>query len=88
MRLGLYKLAGRCFLQYLENCHLLQDDKGISVAYNNLGLLSKFLATESYVTGMKEEARVRAEEMLKSNLNRAVSYFEQHLGLEEQFGNV
>lgn len=88
MRLGLYKLAGRCFLQYLENCHLLQDDKGISVAYNNLGLLSKILATESYAAGMKEGARLRAEEVMKSNLNRAVTYFEQHLGLEEQFGNV
>ena len=88
MKLSLYKLAGRCFLQYLENCHLLQDDKGVSVAYNNLGLLSKILATDGYVAGMKEENAQKADEMLKSNLKRAVTYFEQHLGLEEQFGNV
>ena len=88
MKLGLYKLAGRCFLQYLENCHLLQDDKGISVAYNNLGLLSKILATESYVAAMKEGNMSKANDMLKSNLKRAVTYFEQHLSLEEQFENV
>ena len=88
MKLGLYKLAGRCFLQYLENCQLLQDGKGISVAYNNLGLLSKILATDSYVAGMKEENAQKAEEMLRLNLKRAVSYFEKHLGFEEQFGNV
>lgn len=88
MKLGLYKLAGRCFLQYLENCQLLQDGKGISVAYNNLGLLSKILATDAYVAGMKEENPQKAEEMLKLNLKRAVSYFEKHLGFEEQFGNV
>ena len=88
MKLGLYKLAGRCFLQYLENCQLLQDSKGISVAYNNLGLLSKILATDSYVAGMKEENAQKAEEMLRVNLKRAVSYFEKHLGFEEQFGNV
>ena len=88
MKLGLYKLAGRCFLQYLENCHLLQDDKGISVAYNNLGLLSKILATDGYAAAVKEGNERKAEERLKSNLKRAVAYFEQHLGLEEQFGNV
>ena len=88
MKLGLYKLAGRCFLQYLENCHLLQDDKGVTVAYNNLGLLSKILATEGYTTGMKEGNSAKAEEMLKSHLKRAVTYFEQHLGLEEQLGSV
>ena len=88
MKLGLYKLAGRCFLQYLENCQLLQDDKGISVAYNNLGLLSKILATNGYAAAVKEGSEYKAEETLKSNLKRAVVYFEQHLGLEEQFGNV
>lgn len=88
MKLGLYKLAGRCFLQYLENCQLLQDGKGISVAYNNLGLLSKILATDGYVAGMKEENAQKADEMLRLNLKRAVSYFEKHLGFEEQFGNV
>ena len=88
MKLGLYKLAGRCFLQYLENCQLLQDDKGISVAYNNLGLLSKILATDGYTAAVKEGSERKAEERLKSNLKRAVAYFEQHLGLEEQFGNV
>lgn len=88
MKLGLYKLAGRCFLQYLENCQLLQDGKGISVAYNNLGLLSKILASDGYVAGMKEDNAQKANEMLRSNLKRAVSYFEKHLGFEEQFGNV
>lgn len=88
MKLGLYKLAGRCFLQYLENCQLLQDGKGISIAYNNLGLLSKILASDGYVAGMKEDNAQKANEMLRSNLKRAVSYFEKHLGFEEQFGNV
>lgn len=88
MKLGLYKLAGRCFLQYLDNCHLLQDDKGISVAYNNLGLLSKILATDGFVTAMNEGNALKADEMLKSNLKRAVTYFEQHLEMEKQFGNV
>ena len=88
MKLGLYKLAGRCFLQYLENCRVMRDDLGISVACSNLGLLSRTMASEGYRSLLKEGDAVQAQEMLNSNLHRAIAYFEQHLELAEQFGDT
>ena len=91
MKLGLLKLAGRCFLQYLENSQLLQDEPNIASAYSNLGMLSKVLAIHSFQSAVKEDAegdRTQAHEILKTHLSRAITYFEHHLEIVEQQGNL
>lgn len=83
MKLGLLKLAGRCFLQYMENSKTLQDDVSVASACSNLGMLSKTLAIRSYRSAVREGDKARAQENLKSNLQRAITYFEQHLEVVE-----
>ena len=43
MKQGLLKLAVRCFMQYLENSQILQDDVGVAAACSNLGMVSKMV---------------------------------------------
>ena len=88
MKLGLLKLAGRCFLQYMENSKMLQDDLGVASACSNLGLLSKTLAIRSYQSAMREGDRDGAQENLKTHLQRAIDYFEQHLGIVERCADM
>ena len=91
MKLGLLKLAGRCFLQYLENSQLLQDEPNIASAYSNLGMLSKMLAVRSFQSAVREEregGRAPAQEVLKTHMSRAITYFEHHLEIVEQQGNM
>lgn len=88
MKLGLLKLAGRCFLQYLDNCRVLQDDVGIGAACSNLGMLSKSLALHGYQAALNERDREKANEFLSTNLNRSIAYFEQHLDIMEQYGDL
>ena len=89
MKLGLLKLAGRCFLQYLENSQLLQDEPNIASAYSNLGMLSRVLAVRSFQSAVKEETEGgRAQEVLKTHMSRAITYFEHHLEIVEQQGNM
>lgn len=76
LKLGLVKLAGRCFLQYLSNCRLLDDARGASLAYSNLGVLSQLLASRGRRAGAREAVRL--------HLRRAIVYFEHHLELVEQ----
>ena len=83
MKLGLLKLAGRCFLQYMENSKMLQDEVSVASACSNLGMLSKTLATRSYQSAVREGDKTRAQENLTNNLQRAISYFEQHLEVVE-----
>ena len=88
MKLGLLKLAGRCFLQYLENSQVLQDSPNIVRAYSNLGMLSKTLAIHGYQLGVREGDRARAQEVLKGHLRRAITYFEHHLEIIEHLGDL
>ncbi len=88
MKQGLLKLAARCFIQYLENSKLLHDDVGVAAACSNLGTVSKLLATKSYRAALKEGLREQARESLRTNLYRAVAYFEQHLDIMEHYGDL
>lgn len=88
MKLGLLKLAGRCFLQYLENSQQLKDDTSTASAYSNLGMLSKILAVRSYQSAMKEGDKARARESLRTNLRRSIAYFEHHLEIVEEYGDL
>lgn len=85
---GLLQLAARCFIQYLENSKLLHDDVGVAAACSNLGTLSKLLATQSYRASLKEGLREQAGESLRTNLYRAVAYFEQHIDIMEHYGDL
>lgn len=88
MKLGLLKLAGRCFLQYLDNCRVLQDDVGIGAACSNLGILSKSLGLQRYQAALVKGDSQKANEVLSTNLNRSIAYFEQHLTIVEQYGDT
>ena len=86
MKLGMLKLAGRCFLQYLENSRVLQDNMGIAKALSNLGVLSKTLAARAYEAARRDNSI--SMENAEANLKRAIGYFEQHLEIVEQYGDV
>ena len=86
MKLGMLKLAGRCFLQYLENSRVLQDNMGIAKALSNLGVLSKTLAARAYEAALNDSNS--SNENGDANLKRAIAYFEQHLEIVEQHGDL
>lgn len=86
MKLGMLKLAGRCFLQYLENSRMLQDNTGIAKALSNLGVLSKTLAAQAYEAARGDSNS--SKENGDANLKRAIAYFEQHLEIVEQHGDL
>lgn len=89
LKLGLLKLAGRCFLQYLCNCQLLNDTRGTALAYSNLGVLSKLLASRGcQAAAAREGDGPGAREAVRVHLRRAVVYFEHHLELVEQQADV
>ena len=88
MKLGLLKLAGRCFLQYLQNCRAMNEDLSVGFAYSNLGMLSKTLALKSHEAGVREGDAAKGKENFKTHLRRAIAYFEQHLDIVEQHGDV
>lgn len=86
MKLGMLKLAGRCFLQYLENSRVLQDNMGVAKALSNLGVLSKTLAARAYEAATNDDNL--SKENADANLKRAITYFEQHLEIVEQYGDL
>lgn len=88
LKQGQLKLAARSFVQYLENSKLLQDDTGVAAACSNLGTLSRLLASHSYRAALREGNKELAKESRKTNLYRAVAYFEQHLAIMEQYGDL
>ena len=90
MKQGLLKLAERCFLQYLENSKILQDDLSIAYACSNLGVLAKCMAINEY---SKADGSNRAEKLKNKKVNlkfkdlvcKAIYYFEQHLEIVERY---
>ena len=88
MKQGLFKLARRCFTQYLENSRILRDDMGGSYACSNLGVLEKTMALQQYRKldkgYLSEEDNEQAMEEFKAHLRKAISYFEQHLEIVER----
>lgn len=76
-------------LQYLENSRRLEDQTGIANALSNLGVLSKMLALHAYQTALKNgQNKPDARDVLHVHLQRAVSYFEQHLGVVEELEDL
>ncbi len=88
LKQGQLKLAARCFVQYLDNSKLLQDDTGVAAACSNLGTLSRLLASHGYQAALREGREELARESRQTNLYRAIAYFEQHLTIMEQYGDL
>lgn len=97
LKLGLLKLADRCFHQYLQNCKTLRDDWGVQAACSNLGVLSKLAATKAYETAQNSSSDGRRERggvetSTRANLNsgilKAIIFFKQHLEIVSDYGDV
>ncbi len=90
MKLGLLKLSGRCFVQYLDNSRVLMDEMGIAYACSNLGVLTKQIAIEEYkkIDGTNRNSKLEKSkegmDAFKDNVQKAISYFEQHLEIVEK----
>ena len=87
MQLGAFKLAGRCFIQYLELSRLLNNETGIASACSNLGVLSKTVAMKELEAMETAPSDLLLDE-IRAHLYRAISYFEEHLSIVEQFGDL
>lgn len=87
MQLGAFKLAGRCFIQYLDISRLLNNETGIASACSNLGVLSKTVAVKELEVMETTPSDLLLDE-IRGHLYRAISYFEEHLSIVEQFGDL
>ena len=87
MQLGAFKLAGRCFIQYLDISRLLNNETGIASACSNLGVLAKTVAVKDLETMETAPSDLLLDE-IRAHLYRAISYFEEHLSIVEQFGDL
>lgn len=87
MQLGAFKLAGRCFIQYLEVSRLLNNETGIASACSNLGVLSKTVAMKELEAMETAPSDLLLDE-IRAHLYRAISYFEEHLTVVEQFEDL
>lgn len=76
-------------IQYLENSQRLQDQKGISGALSNLGLLSKTIGLQCYQEAVRNKTdKSQARKGLNEHLQRAVTYLEQHLVIVEELEDL
>lgn len=76
-------------IQYLENSQRLQDQKGISGALSNLGLLSKTIGLQCYREAVRNKTdKSQARKALNEHLQRAVTYLEQHLVIVEELEDL
>jgi len=83
MHLGLYSLAGNCFLQHLDNSRISGNKLAMASAYNNLGILVKMLGKKG-LHRVQQTGNMAGMEIVTSRLRKAVSYFGEHLFLVEQ----
>ena len=78
--------------QYLKNSQRLQDQHGVSDALSNLGVLTKMMGLQGYQERVKsvrrDEEKTEARDVLTRCLQRAVSYLEHHLGIEEELNDL
>ena len=93
MKLGLFKLAGRCFVQYLDNSRVLQDEMGTAYACSNLGVLAKTMALQEYQKMEGDDRNTKSKnntgmQKFKEHLDKAISYFEQHLEIVERHSDL
>ena len=83
MHLGLYSLAGNCFLQHLDNSRISANKMAMASAYNNLGILVKMLGKKG-LQRVQQTGNMVGMEIVTSRLRKAISYFSEHLFLVEQ----
>ena len=93
MKQGLLKLSERCFVQYLENSKILQDEMSIAYAFSNLGVLAKSMAIQEYykTEGQDRNEKLKNKKMIekfKEHLRKAIYYFEQHLEIVERHSDL
>ena len=93
MKQGLLKLSERCFVQYLENSKILQDEMSIAYAFSNLGVLAKSMAIQEYykTEGQDHNEKLKNKKMIekfKEQLRKAIYYFEQHLEIVERHSDL
>ncbi len=89
MKLGLLKLSRRCFVQYLDNSGILMDEMGVAYACSNLGVLFKMIAQEEYrkIEGDDRASKAKNKEGMQvfvDYVQKAITYFEQHLEIVER----